>query len=106
MFLKCLKEVTLVRTASSGTIRELLILLEPAAGVEPANLLITNRVNAERASKFNSTGCSHGGFAGVFDDSIRRYIAFSGVYLNSRHNYVTSKVSLHCAGIPNRSYYA
>ena len=54
------------------------------------DLLITNQTNEERASKFNSTGCSHSGFRGVFEDSIRSYIASSCVYLNSRHNHVTS----------------
>ena len=53
------------------------------------DLLITNQTNEERRSKFNSTGCSHGGFAGVFDDSICGSIASSCAYINSRHNYVT-----------------
>jgi hypothetical protein len=35
------------------------------------------------------TSCSHGGFSGVFDDSICGYIACACLYLNSRHNSVT-----------------
>jgi hypothetical protein len=53
------------------------------------DLLITNQTNEERASKFKSTGCSHCGFSGVFDDSILSLIASSCAYLDSRHNYVT-----------------
>ena len=35
------------------------------------------------------TGCSPGGFSGVFDNSICGYIACACLYLNSRHNSVT-----------------